>query len=156
TPLKVKAGAFVQARERAFDARRFHFTSVNGHFNDYNVPPDQIFTDENIGTKVGFKEWTQNTDSYTVSQGLYAGYLMADFQPWPWLRAIGGARLEGWSQALASFDPFLPDTPVTSRQSTVDPLPALALVFKTTKDSNLRASISRTVARPQLRELAPF
>ena len=35
-------------------------------------------------------------------------------------------------------------------------MPSLSLVFKTTKDSNLRASISQTVARPQLRELAPF
>lgn len=155
-PLKLKAGAFVQIRERTFDARRLHFRPLNGHFNDYNVPPDQIFTDANIGTKVDFKEWTQNTDSYVSSQSLYAGYLMADFSPISWLRLIGGARVESWSQTLESYDRFLPDTKVKSGQDTVDVLPALSLVFKTTKDSNLRASISQTVARPQLRELAPF
>ncbi len=155
-PLKAKAGFFVQVRERTFDARRFHFRPLNGHFGDYGVPPDQIFTDANIGTKVDFKEWTQNTDSYVASQDLYAGYLMGDWTPVQWLRLIGGARVESWAQTLESYDRFLPDTRVASSQSALDVLPALSLVFKTTKDSNVRASISQTVARPQLRELAPF
>ncbi|MFO0587339.1 MAG: TonB-dependent receptor [Polyangiaceae bacterium] len=156
TPLKAKAGFFVQVRERTFDARRFHFRPLNGHFNDYGVAPDQIFTDANIGTKVDFKEWTQNTDSYVASQNLYAGYLMADWTLTPALRVIGGARIESWSQTLSSFDRFLPDTKVSSTHDSVDVLPALSLVWKTTKDSNLRASVSQTVARPQLREVSPF
>ena len=157
TPLKVKAGAFLQLREREFDTRRFHFRQQSGvPFTEYVKPADEIFTDENIGPVVNFAEWTQGTDTYSASQDLYAGYLMADFSPWPWLRLIGGARVEAWSQNLRSFDRFLPDEITESGQDTLELLPALNLVFKTTKASNLRASISRTVARPQLRELAPF
>ncbi|MBK8251875.1 MAG: TonB-dependent receptor [Polyangiaceae bacterium] len=155
--LKVKAGLFIQARERSFDTRRFHFRQLSGvPFTEYLKPADEIFVDENLGTKVDFNEWTQATDTYTASTHLYAGYLMADFSPFPWMRAIGGARIEAWSQNLASFDRFVPDTKVESGQDTLDVLPSLALIFKTTRDSNLRVSISRTVARPQLRELAPF
>lgn len=157
TPLRAKAGAFLQLRERDFDTRRFHFRQQTGvSFTEYIRPADEIFTDENIGPIVDFNEWTQATDSYVASTDLYAGYLMADFTPAPWIRLIGGARVEAWSQSLSSFDRFIPDTRVETGQDSFEVLPALSLVFKTTKDSNLRASISRTVARPQLRELAPF
>ncbi|MEZ4308038.1 MAG: carboxypeptidase regulatory-like domain-containing protein, partial [Polyangiaceae bacterium] len=111
TPLKAKGGVFVQVRDRSFDTRRFHFRPRSGvPYTEYLKPADEIFTDENIGTKVDFKEWTQATDTYTATTDLYAGYLMADFQPVPWLRAIGGARVEAWSQKLSSFDRFIPDT----------------------------------------------
>lgn len=157
TPLKAKAGFFLQLRDRDFDTRRFHFRPMSGvPFTEYVRPADEIFTDQNIGTVVDFNEWTQNTDAYVATQSVYAGYLMADFAPSPWLRLIGGARLEAWSQKISSFDRFLPDVRDESGQDTVELLPSLAVVFKTTKASNLRASISRTVARPQLRELAPF
>lgn len=157
TPLKAKAGLFLQRSEREFDTRRFHFRQQSGvPFTEYVKPADEIFTDDNIGPVVDFAEWTQGTDSYTASQELYAGYLMGDFTPMPWLRFIGGARVEAWSQSLRSFDRFLPDAVTESGQDTLEILPALAVVLKTASNSNLRASISRTVARPQLRELAPF
>jgi outer membrane receptor protein involved in Fe transport len=38
----------------------------------------------------------------------------------------------------------------------VDPLPAVTLVYKPTTRVNVRTAFSQTVARPQLRELAPF
>ena len=156
-PLKAKGGFLFQLRERSFEARRFHFRPVGGQFAAYSAPPDEVFSDENLAAnKVEFEEWTQSTDTFFVSQSLYAGYLMADYQPLSWLRLIGGARLEAWAQHLRSYDRFLPDVKVTSTLSTFEPLPALSAVFKTTKDSNLRVSLSRTVARPQLRETAPF
>lgn len=167
SPLKAKGGAFIQVRERRFAARRFHFTGKGGHFNEYGAPPDKLFSDEKIGESVDFEEWTQNGDAFVASQNLFAGYLMADWTPVPWLRAIGGARIESWSQAIditeSSCQPVAEgqgEMPSTQRlpclNSSLDALPALALVLKTTKDSNLRASVSRTVARPQLLEVAPF
>lgn len=155
-PLKAKAGGLFQLRERSFDVRRFHFRQEPVPFTEYVRPADEIFTDDNIGPVVGFQEWTQATDSYSAQTRLFAGYLMADFSPVGWLRLIGGARVEAWSMDLSSFDRFLPDTQVTAKKDSLEVLPALSLVLKTTKDSNLRASISRTVSRPQLREIAPF
>jgi hypothetical protein len=155
-PLKAKVGALVQLRERDFDVRRFHFRQQPVPFTEYVKPADEIFTDENIGPIVDFNEWTQPTDTYVASTSLYAGYLMADFTPMSWLRVIGGARIEAWSLDISSFDRFVPDTQINSKKDSLEVLPALNLVFKTTKDSNLRASISRTVSRPQLREVAPF
>lgn len=153
TGLKLKAGGFVQVRDRRFDARRLRFSRLSP---PYNLPPDELFSDANIGQGVTLSEWTFPDDQWVSTTGLYAGYVMADYSPLPWLRALGGARVESWSQSLESFDRFSPDTRTKSGQETLDALPALSVVFKTTKDSNLRASISRTVARPQLRELSPF
>lgn len=150
--LKIKAGAFVQTRKREFSARRFKFDRLSP---PYDLPPDELFSDQNIGVGVGFTEWTFPNDQWTSSMDLYAGYAMADFSPFPWLRALGGVRVEAWSQSIESFNLFNPEERSASGQDTVDGLPSVALVFKTSRDSNLRASFSRTVARPQLRELSP-
>jgi outer membrane receptor for ferrienterochelin and colicin len=81
---------------------------------------------------------------------------MADTSPTKWMRVILGARVEASNQVLESFDRFDPKVRSASTLSTVDLLPSANLVFKTTSKSNLRFSATRTVARPQLRELAPF
>jgi TonB-dependent receptor len=79
---------------------------------------------------------------------------MADTSPRKWLRVVLGARIEAASQVLDTFDPTT--APRQVELSKVDLLPSAGLVFKTTERSNLRMSVTRTVARPQLRELAPF
>jgi outer membrane receptor protein involved in Fe transport len=45
---------------------------------------------------------------------------------------------------------------VESRLARTDLLPSANIIYKLTSESNLRLSATRTVARPQLRELAPF
>jgi TonB-dependent receptor len=73
------------------------------------------------------------------------------------LRFVGGARLEYANQKVVTrdlFDPTLP--PITSQLENTDLLPGMNLVYALTPDMNLRAAYSRTVNRPEFRELAPF
>jgi outer membrane receptor protein involved in Fe transport len=70
------------------------------------------------------------------------------------LRIIGGVRYEDNRQQLGSFD--LSDRPVDVDAPTRDWLPALSVVMNLTPTMNLRLAASQTVARPALREFAPF
>ncbi|WP_434041263.1 TonB-dependent receptor domain-containing protein [Sorangium cellulosum] len=151
-PTHLKLGGLVNFRTREFDARRFRFKALRR--DDTNVlrqEPGPLFSDENIGTLFELEETTRNTDDYTASTDLYAGYVMTDTHITRWLRAILGARLEA---SMLSMDvPKDPEKNVDNDD--VDLLPAASLVFKTSPKSNLRFSVTRTLARPQLIELSP-
>ncbi len=82
---------------------------------------------------------------------------MLDLQVVDGLRVSGGARVERSVQAVDPRDIFGTGglTGSADLRST-DILPAINAVIAVTGSSNIRASASRTLARPQLRELAPF
>lgn len=157
-PVTMKTGASVSLKHRTFDARRFRFTAARGiDPSVFNQPPDALFTDANIGRALELIEYTRPNDSYEADQNLYAGYLMADVSPHRRVRAILGERVEVSRQVLSSFDPFDPAlNPVEASLKTTDLLPSATLVLEATSRSNVRLSATRTIARPQLRELAPF
>jgi TonB-dependent receptor len=69
-------------------------------------------------------------------------------------RVVTGARIEKNIQRLNSFD--VTDNRVFVDQNLVDILPAFNLIVRPNKDMNVRASASQTLARPSLREFAPF
>ncbi|MDC3981919.1 TonB-dependent receptor [Polyangium jinanense] len=158
SPTRVKVGGLVQVRSRAFDARRFRYIPTPETTEEaaaLSLPPDQLFTNEYIGSSLSLTEYTRTTDSYDATQRMFSGYFMADTSIRPWMRVVLGARVEASSQRLDTIDPSKL-VPQHVELSTADLLPSLGLVFKTNERSNLRASVTRTVARPQLRELAPF
>lgn len=155
-PTRLKFGGLALVRSRDFSARRFRFLARNPPGFDYAKTPDELFVPENIGPALELDEWTRTSDSYVAQQDVFAGYVMADTSPTRWMRIILGGRLEASTQVLESFDRFDPTIRSKSTLATVDFLPSANLVFKTTPNSNLRFSATRTVARPQLRELAPF
>ncbi|XXT15267.1 TonB-dependent receptor [Sorangium sp. So ce429] len=151
-PTRLKLGGLLNFRTREFDARRFRFKALR--LADTTVlrqEPGPLFADENIGTLFELEETTRGTDDYTASTDLYAGYVMTDTHITRWLRAILGVRVEA---SMLSLD--VPDDPESNvDDDDVDLLPAAGLVLKTTPKSNLRLSVTRTLARPQLIELSP-
>ncbi|MDC0747377.1 TonB-dependent receptor domain-containing protein [Polyangium mundeleinium] len=158
TPVRVKVGGLVQVRDRAFDARRLRYiptAQTPEAAAAYSLPPDQLFTNEYIGSVLTLDEYTRPSDAYDATQRTFSGYFMTDASIRPWMRVVLGARLEASSQRLDTFDSST-GLPRQVELSTTDLLPSLGLVFKTNERSNLRASVTRTLARPQLRELAPF
>lgn len=151
-PTRLKLGGLVNFRTREFDARRFRFKALGS--DDTTVlrqEPGPLFSDENIGTIFELEETTRNTDDYTARTDLYAGYVMTDTHITRWLRAILGARVEA---SMLSMD-VPKDHEKDVDNDDVDLLPAASLVFKTSPKSNLRFSVTRTLARPQLIELSP-
>lgn len=157
-PTAIKAGTLATLRGRSFNARRFRFLR-NPRATDaaaFRQSPNALFTDDNVGTLLELEEWTRPTDSYAARYNVLAGYVMADVAVLPRLRVVVGERLESAKQTIDSFDPFSPETKIQSRLARTDLLPSANAIVKVTETSNVRLSATRTVARPQLRELAPF
>jgi TonB dependent receptor/Carboxypeptidase regulatory-like domain/TonB-dependent Receptor Plug Domain len=157
-PAKLKAGGLVTMRGRSFNARRFRFLrNPSADPAIFRQRPNQIFTDDNVGPVTELEEWTRPTDAYAAQYNVYSGYLMADVPLSSRLRFVGGERIEVSRQTIQSYDPFAPDGDrVESKLNKTDLLPSGNLIFKVNDQSNVRLSATRTVARPQLRELAPF
>jgi TonB dependent receptor/Carboxypeptidase regulatory-like domain/TonB-dependent Receptor Plug Domain len=155
---KVKAGGMATLRGRSFNARRFRFLQVPGADPAaFREAPNQLFSDDNVGKTIELEEWTRPTDAYAAQYNVYAGYLMADVGLTSRLRFVAGERLEVSRQTIQSFDPFSADSErVESKLNRTDLLPSANFIFKLTSESNIRLTATRTVARPQLRELAPF
>jgi outer membrane receptor protein involved in Fe transport len=70
------------------------------------------------------------------------------------LRIIWGARIENYSQQLNSTDDVNKAVVVDDTQ--LDILPSINFIYSLNKKQNLRLSGSKTLNRPEFRELAPF
>lgn len=158
-PTKIKGGGLLTLRGRSFNARRFRFLRNSAADPAlFRQRGDALFTDENVGPALEIEEWTRPTDTYAAQYNVYAGYLMSDVGITSKLRFVAGERIEVSNQTIESYDPFAPTSSdrVESKLRNTDLLPSGNLIYKLTEASNIRLTATRTVARPQLRELAPF
>jgi outer membrane receptor protein involved in Fe transport len=157
---KIKVGGLLLDREREVDTRRFKYFHRGISQDVLSGDPESVFTPENIGPgSLQFEEFTQPTDNYSATQRIRAGYAMAEIPLRPWLRIMGGARMESSSQEVATFELFNPDGARTKAAlATTDLLPAGTITVAPFDDLNIRGGYSRTVSRPDFRELseAPF
>ena len=96
---------------------------------------------------------TKGNDSYKADSNLDATYLMLD-NVFNKLRIVWGARLEKYSQKLDSKSDK--GTPVSVNDTHLDVLPSVNVIYSLTNKQNLRLSASKTLNRPEFRELAPF
>lgn len=92
--------------------------------------------------------------SYRAEDRLVAGYSMAELALGRGARLIGGARVER-SDVVLDYEDVLGTRGTTSPRYT-DLLPALALNIDLADAQKLRLSASRTLARPEYREIAPI
>ncbi len=149
-------------REREAYTRRFRYLPAPGAVLDAEFrsqDPNDLFRPANIGPS-GFQiqEATFRTDNYTAEEEIAGLFAMIDVAPFDWLQISGGARLESTLQRATPrdfFDTGQPPLPGADQEAS-DLLPAVNLTFALAEGMNLRASGSRTLARAQLRELAPF
>jgi TonB-dependent receptor len=82
---------------------------------------------------------------------------MVDALPLKDLRVVGGVRVERTKQDMKPYSQFVGGmAPLGANIDSTDWLPALSLTYSATKKTKVRAAVSRTLARPQTRELAPF
>lgn len=155
--LKLKAGGLYRFTDRTADNFVYQLTASRLSQNDLALPPEQIF--DGRFTQEGMNFFTVRPfgtvgGSYAAEDRLWAGFAMADWQLSDRVQVIGGARLE-------SSDPIITAQPsvgasIVSNPSFRDLLPSLALTYRMTDRQALRFSGSRTLARPEYRELAPI
>lgn len=167
TELAVKAGGLINVKTRRFSARRFQMFPEPATFRDpaFNCAGEafaqncsnRLFVDENVGTLLRLDEGSQPGDAYDAVLNVYASYAMLDLEMSKKLRIVGGTRVEWTDQRI---DPLFPTGgPVLiqgAELAATDALPSISLVYGATKELKTRFAYSQTLARPQLRELAPF
>ena len=114
---------------------------------------DSIFSKDNYRIH-GFTLIEDNNPSnhYDGSIKNTAGYLMFDNKLADKLRFVWGVRLESYHQILNTINNV--GSPISIDTTYKDWLPSANLIYSVLKNANLRASYSKTVARPLYRELA--
>ena len=131
------------------------FNEANGDFAAYFDPSNAGivgFDDTRNINRIGSYYLNESVPSnfYVGEEQVIAGYVMGVYNLNDWLKAIAGVRVEKT------------DFRTEARNDSVgvidelDFLPSVNLVFKLNEKSNLRASASQTLARPNMREMAPF
>jgi hypothetical protein len=153
----LKLGGGNTTRFRDFNSRifRYNITNYNAFIaTNARKPVDQAFQSDNMGNN-GYvlEEFTNNVDSYFGISVLNAAYGMMD-NNFGNLRLIWGVRAENFQQLLTSR------TQTGNRSYNLtdkwDLLPSLNAMLKVGDKSNIRLAGSRTVARPEFREIAEF
>ncbi len=157
---QLKFGASMIHKSREVDTRRYKFLHkgpISGDSEIISQRPEDIFVADNIdGQGFQFGEITRPTDNYSATQLIMAGYAMAQLSPWEALTVLGGLRVEGSDQEVKTFELFNPEsTPELASLQTFDLLPALTATWDLGESMKLRAAASRTVTRPDFRELSP-
>ncbi len=153
----LKLGGSTLARMRDFRSRIFRYNITN--FNSFVAsnafkPVDKAFFYDNMGSS-GYvlEEFTNNSDRYFGVSVLNAAYGMMD-NKFGDLRVIWGVRAENFQQLLTAKEQT--GSRSTKLTEKWDFLPSLNLMLNVGDKQNIRASASRTVARPEFRELAEF
>ena len=145
---------------RTFETRRVRYNTSNGTADLLALGPEEAFADGNIGadgTPIYLREYANAGDSYEVQQRTLAAYANAEVSPLSWLRVTAGVRYESATQDLA-------DTPIVGEpdpdnqvfRTDNDVLGSAALIFELREGMFVRAVYGGSVARPQMREIAPF
>ena len=148
----IKLGAARRTVNRDADTRSYLIR--NGNSNPLSDPereqdPEQLFAQSD--------RLTMLTDvavgQYIAEDEVLGGYLMVEGSLNPRLRVIGGVRVERWALDLTTVTQFA--TPLNVTRRNTDVLPSLGLTYALGRNTNLRLSASRTLSRPEYREIAP-
>lgn len=160
----VKAGYLGAFRKADFEqqylkAMRDHNAPNQG---DRGLAVEEYYAPEHFGSNPLIYELSgmqaTRADYYEGKQDLHAGYLMGDFSFFRKLRLIGGVRMEKTdmvvtTEILEKVTGAVPTDSIVTIKKT-DWLPAATLIYSITPELNARASYSKTLARPDFRELS--
>lgn len=152
----VKIGGASTIRLRDFRAIILGYKEPTDQ-NLLTLPYDQIFLAQNFGVN-GYQLSTdlQNPqDKYFGISALSAGYIMFDNKIGTDWRLVWGTRVENFEQFLKSNQTGTEKAQVINTDK-LDILPSANLTYSPNARTNVRAALSRTVARPEFREIAPF
>jgi CarboxypepD_reg-like domain/TonB-dependent Receptor Plug Domain len=152
----LKVGGAATIRLRDFKAFIFGFSEPTD-LTLNTLPYNEIFKAENF-REGGFKLNTdlQNPqDRYFGASALSAGFIMFDNKLSEKLRLVWGARVEYFEQFLKSNKQGTDKAQIVDRKK-LDFLPSLNFTISPSSKINIRVAASRTVARPEFREIANF
>lgn len=178
----IKVGGAYYQKDRDFDENQFMYGQrFEQDINEVNGDANAYFAADNTGIIGG--ESGQNriglflvdnsllSNSYTGSYQIASAYAMGTFQLTNKLKFIGGLRAEQTNievesdvvaneiaRAEASGTEVNQEV-IDKNQAIIDTLsllPAANFVYALSENTNLRVSATQTIARPNMREVAPF
>ncbi len=117
-------------------------------FSDYNINPSTLQLREIAGIN--------GASAYDAELQVNAAYVMADAELIPLVRTTVGVRFEDGQQSVTPRDLFGGSTPYQPTE--IDEqywLPSFTGTWNFAEDQQLRVGVSKTIGRPQFRELAP-
>jgi len=163
---KLQFGVAYSNKNRDFSEKRvdykFQFSP-----NTYNGNVSEYLADKNIGLNYSGYDPVSGSDfglyiqgnpgdnlknSYTADQSITAAYIMVDANFLKKFRVVSGLRYEQTVINSSSKDSATQDGYLNNK----DLLPAINLTWFANSKMNVRLNISRTLARPSFRELAPY
>lgn len=156
----IKAGVNFTDRQRDFEARFFGYKRQGNPISDsvLSLGPEHLFDIANLADSSklplrGFilEDITNPTAKYNASNNLKAAYIMFDNHLLKKLRVVWGVRIESNTIQLES-----PGDSVRIDTTNVDMLPSVNFTYALTEKMNIRLAYSKTVSRPEFRELATF
>ncbi len=159
--LVLSSGASYLDNDRTAEAREFRFLALDGPlpFHNRYQRPDFLFSDYNLSQDLlRLRETTGSfgAAAYDATLKVKAAYVQAEGEITPMVRATVGVRYEDATQAVNPYDIF-----TGVRQDAPDPLrndyvlPAATVTWNIAENMQLRLGASKTIARPQFREMAP-
>jgi len=95
---------------------------------------------------------SENRNNYDGSEDIRAAFLMTELPLYNSLKFVGGLRVESTEMQVATKDTSYGE----GRINEVDYLPSVNLIYNFNDKFNMRGSYGRTLARPNMRELALF
>lgn len=171
---KLKFGGYVSHKDRNFDENRYLVASSQ-FATDFTGDFATFFAPENMGVMrqekmnngktryvIGnyINEATRVENSYEGYEDVQAAYAMITFSPLRKLKVVAGARLESTDifvqSKIVQIIGETPDSTNTGQIEVANVLPSLNLIFALSDKMNLRGGYNQTLARPNLREIAPF
>lgn len=177
-----KFGGQYQSKERDFNENIFAYENRSGiSFSEAGGDFDVWLGPDNLGVIGGepgrndigvfLFDNSNLANSYTGTFDVAAAYGMLTYEFSPKLKVVGGLRAEQTTilveSAVVPNEIAMAEANMTEidqdriddNTANIDELnfmPALNVIFKATESSNLRLGFSQTIARPNMREVAPF
>lgn len=160
---KFKFGPAFTFRDRNSDLRNFSERPLQP-VDQLSQPPEVLLNPDNIltdPTQLRFQENTNKRDAFHATEEIAAIYAMFDVPLWrDLLRLVAGVRTEYSYIDLQTYSQNKEPADATFNTTTIinntDPIPGVNLIYTPRSDMNVRAGFSKTVSRPEFRELSPI
>ncbi|MCI4589536.1 TonB-dependent receptor [Sphingobium sp. BYY-5] len=152
--VSLTAGYAFTDTKRTSSRYELHFDATNLPIPVQQLRPDYLLSDASIQLyDISLLEFSGNYPVYDAAMRVHAGYGQLQAEVIPGVTVNAGVRYEKGRQSVTGVDVYSTGlTPFNEIKKNYW-LPAVTLTFEAAKGLQFRASGSKTIARPQFREL---
>ncbi|EQA96932.1 TonB-dependent receptor domain-containing protein [Sphingobium baderi] len=152
--LTLTAGYAFSDTKRTSSRYELHFDATNLPIPVQQQRPDYLLSDATIQLfDLTLLDFSGNYPVYEAAMRVHAGYGQVRAEIVPGLSIDGGVRYEKGNQSVTGVDVYNTGVEPVNRIRKEYWLPAATITFEASKGLQFRLSGSKTIARPQFREL---